>query len=160
MTGIFALPLSHLQMTTVAFPGLQRLLEHGAGVLGTTLDDALAACRPCHAGERRLPAGIGRLVAGGAIGAVVDHEENVVGRGVVRDRGQRPEVGEDRAVSVDHDHGFRLHQGKAQPDGRRQPHRAQHVEVRRLVIDGVKLLALGMPMLQMTSWSRRTGAIS
>ena len=72
---------------------------------------------------------------------VVDDQQNVAAGRIVTIGRQGAQAGQDGAVAVDHDYRLGLHQREPQTDGRREAHRARHVEIRRLVIDCMQLLA-------------------
>ena len=137
----------HLGVAAVTFDhqhgadaGVDGLLQRLASVHVLNLDHVVAACGAGHACQIGLATGIGRLIPGGAIGSIVDDHQDVVVGAVVADGRQRAEVGQNRTVTVNGNDSLVLRQREAQPDGRRKPHGAQHVEVAGLVHDGMQLL--------------------
>ena len=108
----------------------QRRLDRRRRVRGRAFHDLVAAAGLRDLGQRGAPAGIGRLVAGGAIRAIVDDQQDEVAAGGCsrswpacpywsapsrRHRWRRPSCPSPWR--------------EAEPDRGGQPHRAEHVEI-------------------------------
>ena len=113
----------HLGVAAVAFHDhhrhfatVQCLLQHAACVYIAALDHALAAAGLGHFGERGFLSCIGRLIAGGAIRAVVDDHQDIVVGNIVGDGRQSSHVGENRPITVDHDYRLGLRKSEAKTD--------------------------------------------
>ena len=123
------------------FLAVDRRLQHLAGVYVLAGHNVFATTGGRHLFKGRLLARIGRLITGRSIRSVVDDHQDIVVGHVVVDGRQRAEIGQNRPVAINGNHRLVLRQRKTKTDGRGQTHRAQHVEIRRLIVDHVQLLA-------------------